>query len=216
MQESSMPQVALKDRLSLYRLEAPEALDDLAVGDHQRLALTATSRRFHHHFRTMRPDSFHELKQWIGVPQGSRGLERSPTDNHQDFVATANRFRFTPTPRLALGNQELETTFTWALVNDIANPTAPGREVSQFAHLVSSMALVLGIFQDIYVGVNATLVCDKTVHVLFARHITLDHGARIEMQAPVTRIDCQGIVAYRPGVSSTVNLQGQQRSISHG
>ncbi|MCU1223328.1 MAG: hypothetical protein JWQ42_1421 [Edaphobacter sp.] len=214
MPEYPVSKLVLKDRLALYHLEAPEEIGNLEVSDHQTLVLTADSRRFQGHLRELRPESLHDLKRWIGVPHASARLDRAPASNRIEYVATADRYRMISTPHLRLGSKELETKFTWALVNDIS--ATPKHELNEFAHLVSAFSITAALFQDIYVGRNATLICDERVQVLFARHISLDHGARIQMQAPVSRIDCAGITSFRAGFSPTATLTDSPRRTVNG
>src|SRR6266851_1815329 len=78
------------------------------------------------------------------------------------------------------------------------------RNINQKTVEISVVALP---FRDIYVGKNATLVCDDKTHVLWARYITLDVGARLVTNASVPRIDCAGI-------ESLPRLRGGERPVN--
>jgi hypothetical protein len=207
MTKPDSSRMTLADRLALYRLEPPKRLDDLKVKDGQRELLSPTDARFQRHLQVRRPGSLQELKSWIGVPPGAVGTDKAPVGNLKGFVPTRDCSRLVPTPALHFGNRDLETKFTWALVNDISH--VHDSELRDVNRLIAEFSIVALLFRDIYVGKNATLVCDDKVHVLLAHYITLDVGAQLEMQAPVSRIDCARIVSLRSRIEKTTVARGR-------
>jgi hypothetical protein len=116
---------------------------------------------------------------------------------------------------MRLDNRALESRFAMALVHPVVEPHAIEADMLS---AISRIAIVVFLFEDIYVGKNATLVCDAKTHVLFARYITLDHGASLVMRAPASRIDCAGIVARNRFDETTTFVKKAvfERSVSNG
>lgn len=193
MRDKDYPVVTFADRLARYGLAAPKRLGDLKVKDKSQVVLSPTNERMANRYQVLKPSSIDDLKNWIGIPPGAVAVQRRRSAARKDSPIAGERVQLVASPALGFGDREMETRFVWTLVNNTSGVEL--HQLRQFERLISQISIVAFIYRDIYVGKNSTLYCSPKTHVLLARHITLDRGARLEMQAPISRIDCAGIEA---------------------
>jgi hypothetical protein len=188
-----MAEVSIADRLARYGLSEREIeLSDLTVSGERHVVVAPDNPYFSERVRRLHPESIDDLKAWIGTPEGSccsdagsphgRGLlpprvvssalsdERS-IDEHRAMNSLAGAYVFGHAD--SLGGAQVSAANEWLKV--------------------IKARLNISLFQDIYVKAGSTLSLAPSIHVLFARYITVEHSGRIVLgHGSTTSIDCAG------------------------
>lgn len=208
--ETAHTYATLASRLSLYGLEhREEALRDLVVDPGETAVLTADESELRPHYATLRPNSPHDLKRWIGI--ADTALEYA---HGQGIEADAIRSRaahdcaggFIPHPPIDRANPEMQTNLYRFLFEHSRHMSATQVHsiktyVDQASIAISAISLL-----DIYVSKRARLIVDAKTQVLFARYIYVEETGVIEMQSPFSKIDCAGMKTLGRFFRSTAEL----------
>jgi hypothetical protein len=187
-----MAEVAIADRLAKYGLsERAVDLADLTVGRDQHVVIARDNPFFADRIHQLRPETIDDLKQWIGTPEGSccsdpsvhgRGLlppavvssalgEERSVDEHRAMNSLAGSFVF--------GHADAVPATHVSAINDWLS--------------VIKARINISLFQDIYVSAGSTMSLAPSIHVLFARYITVENTGRIVLgSGSTTSIDCAG------------------------
>ncbi len=186
-----MADVSTADRLAKYGLsERASELSDLKVGSEQHVLIARDNPYFSDRIHQLRPESIDDLKSWIGTPDGSccsdsahtRGLlppavvssalsDERNADEHRAMNSLAGAYVF--------GHSDAVAPTHLSAVNDWLS--------------IVKARITISLFQDIYVSAHSTMSLAPSVHVLFARYITVENTGRIVLGAgSTTSIDCAG------------------------
>ncbi|PFH07884.1 hypothetical protein BCF11_0232 [Collimonas sp. PA-H2] len=196
MMESERKFLSLESRLAAYNLrDRIDRLPDLRVEPNETVVLTADEEELHPHLVRLRPDSAHDLKRWLGVPDHAARSTLSPSTENIGIGAAASvpGQIFIPRPPIDRIDPEMQTNLYNFLFNNTRGVSDESLQVFKKYIDRVQMLVSLFLFHDIYVSRHSRLVIDRKVQVLFARYITVEHTGILEMQAPYARIDCAGI-----------------------
>jgi hypothetical protein len=187
--------INLASRLAAYNLEERvDRLPDLQVAPNETVVLTADEEELLPHLVRLRPESPHDLKRWLGVPNHAfRSTLSTGTENIETGAAVSVPCQiFVPHPPIDRVDPEMQTNLYNFLFGDMRGVS--DEHIRVFKNYIdrAQIYVSLFLFQDIYVSRHARLVMDRKVQVLFARYITVENTGILEMQAPFARIDCAG------------------------
>lgn len=200
---STPESVPVGTRLETYGLQANAQRGDLRLAPGETFVLTGADEDLKSHCVRIRPESAHDLKRWLGVPDDARRTSSSARENVTGSPARLPCEIFTPHPPLDRADPQMQASLHNFLFGDTRGIVKD--------HLIAlnnyidraNMALSLFLFDDIYVARHARLIVDPKVHILFARYITVERTGVIEMQAPFGKIDCAGFATTPLGTTST-------------
>jgi hypothetical protein len=181
-------------RLKLFGLSAAnvQTSNNLEVPDGQTVVLDAADKRYAKQVAQLRPKSIDDLKAWFGVPDAA-------------FVTPAAAMAAQPgtvipvhdayTPAQTTGLYSLARSYVFGHSASVNRAQLPA--LNQWLTSIASVINTI-LFQDIHVAVNATLVVNASITVLFARYITIDQGGLIKIKCSYGGINCAGIKGYVP------------------
>lgn len=202
-----MPQVPLATRLQFYGVNsADQKPADLQVPANQEMVLNANDPKLSRQVVKLVPKTIDDLKKWIGTPNAGFAHVQAATASTlaRPALANSNRLatlaqlhpvlqavlpvhnKYTPSEDIALRQLAAAYVFGHSETVNAAQLPALNKWIS-----VIDPHLILIIFNDIHVASGATLVVNH--NVLFANHITIDKGGKIQMKITKSKIDCAGI-----------------------
>jgi hypothetical protein len=199
-----MAEVSVADRLARYGLsERAGELSDMTLGRDQQVLVARENPFFADRVHQVRPESIDDLKQWIGTPDGSCCSDA--TGGHVGGLLPP------AVVSSALGDER--SADENRTMNSLAGAYVFGHSESVAAtHLVAlnewlgsiKARINISLFQDIYVSAGATMSLAPSVHVLFARYITVENTGRIVLgTGSTTSIDCAGFRGHYLPISVT-------------
>jgi hypothetical protein len=201
MDETSTPDDTEK-RASVYGLGLDKLLDDsVVVSPGAYVRLTAEQiKQSETGLARLQPTDIDDVKQWIGVPDelAARRACCPPQLPFLPGVDSAAEFRKLP-PQDKLAVRQLANAY----VNGDSRPLARHKEL--LAHVLDR-AVIAGVFlrQDIDIHRGAVLEVDRSVKILFARHIRIYRGGLLKLKGD-TKVDCVSIEGNLLPLSDTVS-----------
>jgi hypothetical protein len=192
--------VTLQTRLAKYGLEHLEGkLPDLKLQPSQKLTLTPDDPQTAKYLVTLNPQSPHDLKRWIGIPNTA-------------FAKASGCPVFVPQPPIATDEPGMRANLAnYLFSNSTAVTETQVGALKSFISRVNINVNIVLLF-DIYVSAGATLVVDSKIQVLWANNITVEETGLIQMNSPFAKVDCAGFRTIIPfhvvgvgGVSSVLS-----------
>jgi hypothetical protein len=191
VKEGNMAEVSIADRLAKYGLSERAAdLTDLKVGQEQHVMVARDNPFFADRIHQLRPESIDDLKQWIGTPEGSCCSDST----HIPGLLPPALVSSALSDERTVDEHRTMNSLAGAYVFGHADSVAPTHlsAVNDWLSVVKAR-ITISLFQDIYVSAGSTMSLAPSVHVLFARYITVENTGRIVLgNGSTTSIDCAG------------------------
>jgi hypothetical protein len=185
--------VPLSTRLARYGLEKMEGeLKKLNIKRGEAI-LDPTDKRHAERIRRLKTHSVHDLKRWMGVPDGAIGQNAPAPLQKAGFIPSDSR-TFQPFPTVRLIDRDLSAHLVSYLLHPTPENPSTGEKqiISSLDEAIRKLGIELTIFlaADVHIEENTTLVVDPKIQILFANAIVLEDNASLRMQSTGARIDC--------------------------
>lgn len=210
-----MAAVPIQERLARYGL-ADRHVDmvDLTVPAEEEVTIATANPFLAGHSAVLRPESIDDVKRWIGLPD--QGCCDGGPITHEASLLPPALMASALSETVSVAEHRMMNSLAGAYVFGHTNQvnTAQVPAINEWLAAIRARINIF-LFQDIYVAAGAKLSLAPSVHVLFARYITVEHTGRIVLgSGSTTSIDCAGFRGNVMQLTSVAKAKQVARAVA--